>query len=266
MTEEKEPVEDKKEEALPVIKWARPITTSIIIPVIIANQDLLEMTVNCLKLISETVDRNDVELIMIDNGSAMPAYFKTDIYIKNPTNIGYGPAINQGIKLARGKYIVPMNNDVFVKPGWLDKLVEEVEKDDKIGVIRPIQVGQSAYGNEKRKFGQTEISVDKKDYHGFCYLIPKDVLSAVGMFDEQFVPGYCEDMDMWVRLDKAGYKMVKHYGSMVEHLGGKTSSSVNIGDSLKENRIRFKAKWGFDVFSEEWYTNWQELMSQFGSV
>ena len=203
----------------------------------------------------------------MDNGSTLPAYFKTDIYIKNPTNIGYGAAINQGIKLSSGKYIIPMNNDVFVNNKWFEPLVMALEKDKKIGVIRPTQIGQGSYNPEKRKFGQGKIIFDQKDYHGFCYAIPKKVLDKVGLFDERFAPAYCEDMDMWVRLTKAGYKMAKSFESTAEHVGGATTGAgVQIGNSLNDNRKRFKDKWGFDVFSKEWYSEYKELRSKFGEV
>ena len=279
----------KPVDATPEMSPFRDITTSIIIPVIIHDQSFAEMTLKCLQHIGKSVDRNTTEVILVDNGSKMPAYYATDVYIKNPTTIGYGPAINQGIKLARGKYIVPMNNDVFVQEGWLEPLIEAVEADSTLGVIRPIQVGNGAYGAEKRKYGTPKVSVDQKDYHGFCYLMPRTVLEKVKQripetgvrqgdtweyhyFDEQFRPGYCEDMDMWVRLTKAGYKMAKCTASEVEHLGGKTATALSAGDDnsfnamLNTNRKKFFDKWGFDCFSEEWYTNWKELRAKFGEV
>lgn len=267
----------------------RMIQNTIIIPVIINNQQLLQMTMKCLVHIGQTVNQKkdaegkpirDTEVILVDNGSQMPAYFKTDVYVKNPGNIGYGPAINQGIKLAAptSKYIIPMNNDVFVNAGWLEPLLEELEKDPTIGVIRPVAVGQSNYGTEKQKFGQGKVAIDQKDYHGFCYVIPRHVLDKLEewdehlgphskhYFDEQFAPAYCEDMDMWVRMTKAGFKMAKHFSSVVEHIGGASGPSANIGNSLQENRKKFFLKHGFDVFSEPWYSNWQELATRFGPI
>lgn len=260
----------------------RDITTSIIIPCVLDSQALIEMTMKCLQHIGQTVDRQTTEVILIDNGSKMPAYFRTDVHVKNPGNIGYGPAINQGIKLARGRYIVPMNNDCFVQDGWLKPLIDAVEGDKSIGVVRPCQVGNSAYGTEKRKFGDAAVEYGQKDYHGFCYLMPRLVLDLLKeengrpdfdqYFDEQFRPGYCEDMDMWVRLTKAGYKMAKATDSKVEHLGGITASALSqnneqvFNDVLNTNRKRFFDKHGFDVFSEDWYSNWQALRQKFGEV
>jgi len=240
---------------------------SIIIPIIVDNEQLLQMVVKCLQHIGKTTTKENVELIVVDNGSKLPAYFKTDIYIKNPTNIGYGAAINQGIKLSHGKYIIPMNDDAFVNNGWFEPLIEALEKDKSIGVIRPTQIGSGNYPAEKKKFGEDEIVFEQKDYHGFCYAMPREVFDKVGLFDEQFSPAYCEDVDMWVRITKAGYRMAKHYKSQAEHVGGATTSQgVQIGNSLNDNRKRFKVKHGFDAFSEEWYTEWKELRIKFGEV
>lgn len=250
------------------LDYFRPITTSIIIPVIIANEQLLQMTMKCLQHIGTTTDRSSTEVILIDNGSKLPAYFRTDGYVKNPINIGYGPAINQGVKLARGKYIVPMNNDVFVQEGWLEKLIEGIEADKLLGVIRPIQANAGGYGAEKRKFGEPVVAYDKKDFHGFCYLMRKETFEELGGMDEQFRPGYCEDMDLWVRLTEAGYGMAKHMESKVEHLGGATSAAGAElpNDLLNTNRKKFKEKHGFDVFTDEWYSNAAALRQKFGEI
>ena len=61
---------------------------SIIIPIVVDNEQLLQMTVKCLQHIGQTTKEmeKEIELIIVDNGSKLPAYFKTDIYIKNPVN------------------------------------------------------------------------------------------------------------------------------------------------------------------------------------
>ena len=43
--------------------------------------------------------------------------------VTNATNVGFPAAINQGLRLARGEYLVMLNNDVVVTDGWLDQLI-----------------------------------------------------------------------------------------------------------------------------------------------
>jgi glycosyltransferase involved in cell wall biosynthesis len=109
------------------IKIARGLA-SIIIPV--WNQ--LEFTQQCLASLKEHT-RPEWELIVIDNGSndGTAAYLAgvRDMasvpvtVVSNTTNLGFPAAVNQGLRLARGEYLVLMNNDVVVTDGWLDQLI-----------------------------------------------------------------------------------------------------------------------------------------------
>ena len=108
-------------------KIARELTT-IIIPV--SNQ--LEFTQQCLASLKEHT-RPAWELIVVDNGSndATAAYLAgvRDMasvpvtVVTNGTNLGFPAAINQGLRLARGEYLVLLNNDVVVTDAWLDQLI-----------------------------------------------------------------------------------------------------------------------------------------------
>jgi glycosyltransferase involved in cell wall biosynthesis len=102
--------------------------TSIIVPV--CGQ--LEFTQQCLVSLKEHT-RPAWELIVIDNGSTdgTAAYLAgvRDManvpvtVVTNTTNLGFPAAINQGLRLARGEYLVLLNNDVVVTDAWLDQLI-----------------------------------------------------------------------------------------------------------------------------------------------
>src|ERR1700677_4066136 len=102
--------------------------TSIIIPC--WNQ--IEFTQQCLASLKEHT-RPAWELIVIDNGSTdgTAAYLAgvRDMasvpvtVVTNTTNLGFPAAINQGLRLARGEYLVLLNNDVVVTDAWLDQLI-----------------------------------------------------------------------------------------------------------------------------------------------
>ena len=102
--------------------------TSIIIPV----WGQLEFTQQCLASLKEHT-RPAWELIVIDNGSndGTAAYLAgvRDMasvpvtVVTNTTNLGFPAAINQGLRLARGEYLVLLNNDVVVTDAWLDQLI-----------------------------------------------------------------------------------------------------------------------------------------------
>ena len=102
--------------------------TSIIVP----GWNQLEFTKQCIAALKEHT-RPAWELIVIDNGSTdgtalylegardMAAVPVT--LVSNATNLGFPAAINQGLQLARGEYLVLLNNDVVVTDGWLDQLI-----------------------------------------------------------------------------------------------------------------------------------------------
>ncbi len=111
---------------------ANDIVASIIIPC--WNQ--LEFTQLCIAALSAHT-RPPWELIVVDNGSSdgTAAYLSgvRDVaampvtVISNSKNIGFPAAINQGLKAARGEYLVLLNNDAVVTDGWLSQLIALTE-------------------------------------------------------------------------------------------------------------------------------------------
>jgi GT2 family glycosyltransferase len=113
--------------------------TSIIIPC----WGQLEFTQQCIAALKNHT-RPSWELIVIDNGSTD----QTGVYlagvrdmaavpvtvVSNATNLGFPAAINQGLRLARGEYLVLLNNGVVVTDGWLDQLIALVNAKTDLSV------------------------------------------------------------------------------------------------------------------------------------
>jgi GT2 family glycosyltransferase len=133
----------------------KPITglASIIIPC--WNQ--LEFTQQCLAALMKNT-RRPWELIVIDNGStdATGAYLAgvRDMasvpvtLISNSTNLGFPAAINQGLQVARGEYLVLLNNDVVLTNDWLDQLVALATA--KIGIEEDLTAKNSRDAKKER--------------------------------------------------------------------------------------------------------------------
>ena len=71
---------------------------------------------------------------------------KTDVNL-NPDNKGFAAGNNQGLLVATGDYLVLLNNDTYVTPGWISSLVRHIERDPKIGLLGPVTCN---IGNEAK--------------------------------------------------------------------------------------------------------------------
>ena len=115
----------------------RPVTTSVIIPVF----NKVEFTFQCLRSLLREVNFNDTEVIIVDNASTdrtreLLNHFRGHVrVIENAENRGFVDACNQGAESARGRYLVFLNNDTVVLPGWLEALVETIERDERAGAV-----------------------------------------------------------------------------------------------------------------------------------
>jgi O-antigen biosynthesis protein len=259
--------------------------TSIIVPC--WNQ--LEFTQQCIAAL-KVHTRPAWELIVVDNGSndgtALYLAGARDLaavpvtVVSNATNLGFPAAINQGLQLARGEYLVLLNNDVVVTDGWLDQLIaltnarsgrgEDITAEhaedaktnsEAIGLVGPM----SNYAAPPQLVDRVPYR-DVRDMHvfaqrwrdehrgkwftvpklsGFCLLMKRDVYDAVGGLDERFGLGFFDDDDLAERARRAGFELAVAYDSFVHHFGSRTfaGNGIDAGKLLDENARRFAEKW-----------------------
>ena len=111
----------------------------------------------------------DFELIVIDNGSTdesleiARSYRGRDRYtlIENATNTGFSHAVNQGIAIAKGEYVVLFNNDAFAEPDWLAELLKTADADPRIFAVSSLML----------RYYEPELADDARrlcDDPGFC--------------------------------------------------------------------------------------------------
>ena len=214
------------------------------------------------------------ELILVDNGStdAVPRIFeemktrsgpaRVEI-VHNAENLGFPKGVNQGIALAQGEYIVLLNNDTVVTPGWLEGLIRWSLHDwPKVGMVGPLsnqapapQLHQPGYQDldglepfarrlQRRNTGQ---ALETPRVTGFCLLIRKAVLEAIGgALDERFGVGFFEDDDLCMRTRLAGFKLFVAKDVYIHHFGGRTFAGLQLDTEqhLRDNFERFREKWG----------------------
>ncbi|HHY35332.1 MAG TPA: glycosyltransferase [Firmicutes bacterium] len=209
------------------------------------------------------------ELILIDNGSTdgSAEYFESlqeqhnnVVVISNPLNTGYGYACNQGLAAATGDYVVIMNNDIVVPPNWLRLLLRPAQA-PQVGIVGPrannvsgSQCIATSYGsNLDLMEGFAQTLARKNAYQGsfvvravgFCMLVKRSVIEAIGGFDPRFGIGNFEDDDFCARAQLAGFKIwiaddafVHHFGSVSFRNGG-----IDYTGLMRRNFELLKLKW-----------------------
>jgi GT2 family glycosyltransferase/glycosyltransferase involved in cell wall biosynthesis len=229
----------------------------------------LELNKLCIESVLGNTEYQNLELIVIDNGSTdgTKEYLEhlDDNRLRvviNEENRGFARANNQAISQAEGEYICLLNNDTVVAGPWLKMLVQHCQANPNLGLVGPVT---NAIGNEaKIPVGYDDISLLSKWFTQnqwqnfgklsdismlafFCVLIPKFVIESVGLLDERFETGMFEDDDYNRRVRDAGFDVklakdvfVHHW----HHASFKLLGSETFIETLEKNREKYLDKWG----------------------
>jgi GT2 family glycosyltransferase len=178
-------------------------------------------------------------------------------------NSGFVNACNAGACIARGRYLVFLNNDTEVTAGWLDALIGTFEQHPDCGLvgaklIYPDGSLQEAGGivfadGNACNYGRGGSPQDPRynfvrevDYcSGACIALPTELFRALGGFDSRYAPAYYEDTDLAFSVRAAGYRVIYQPCAEVVHFEGKTAgtdTSTGIKRFQRINREKFVAK------------------------
>jgi len=235
-----------------------------LISVIVVTFNGAEMTLACLK--SLVADAGiPLEVIIVDNGSADATLELLDriagaSIVRNDTNEGFVKAVNRGAALARGKYLLLVNNDVCVKIGSMAAALATIENRENVGAVgaKLILYGDvlqeagsiiwsdgtcSGYGRWRSPDAGEYNFLRSVDYCSAAFLlIRKDAFDRLGHFDEGFSPGYYEETDFCVRLRDKGWDVV--YNPRVEayHFEFGSSDQNSAMELQRRNHALFVSK------------------------
>jgi GT2 family glycosyltransferase len=153
--------------------------------------------------------------------------------IENTKNVGFGAAINQGVRASTSAYVATLNDDAVAHPQWLEALVSALEGRPDAGMaasqVRLYGKGhldsagmlvswdgsskQRGHGRAPEDFPVTEEALFPS---GSAALYRRATIEQVGGFDDDFFL-YCEDTDLGLRARWAGWKCLYVADAVVDH-------------------------------------------------
>lgn len=216
------------------------------VSVILLSHNLGEVTKACVESIHRNV-RIPYEIIVVDNGSErctveLLEEVKGIRLLKNTENLGFPAGCNQGMSEAKGEILWFLNNDTIVTRGSLERMVELLLSDERIGIVGPVT---------NRISGKQKIAVDydftpgvpTTDYAGidafaeknaaenagkvwkmmrlvgFSMLMRKADMEKMGGFDERMGIGTFEDDSISVKFAANGYQLLVARDAFIHHIG-----------------------------------------------
>ncbi|AGZ35204.1 glycosyltransferase family 2 protein [Pseudomonas sp. SWI6] len=197
--------------------------------------------------------------LVVDNASVddsvarMAQVCPQALLVSNKHNVGFGRANNQLLEHLQGKYALLLNTDAFVASDTLDKTLEYMEAHPECGVLGVRLVGRDGDLQPCCRYFPTPLNifvsrtgldrffpglkmVDEMSWDhgtvrecdwlpGCFYLVRREVLDQVGLFDPRYFL-YYEEVDHCKRVKEAGWKVVFYPHTTVVHIGGESSKSV----------------------------------------
>ena len=221
-----------------------------IVSVVIVNWNTRELLRACLASLPWDSERVRIEAIVVDNasedGSAemVAQQFPQARGIRNAGNVGFVRANNQGLRAATGEFLFMLNSDTEVHPGAIERLVEVLASDERIGAVGPRllntdgtpQSNAAPFPSVIHRFLPSRFEhayqralerrvQDSPDHvgrvawlTGAALMTRRDVLAGVGPLDERYFMWY-DDLDWCQKLRAAGYERVFVADAVVVHHG-----------------------------------------------
>jgi len=236
--------------------------------IIIVNYNVKEFLQNLLQSIEKASSNISKEIIIIDNASddgsvdVIKEKFPSIKLIQNKDNIGFGRANNQGLSIAKGKYILFINPDCIVSEDTFDKMISffELHLDCGLAGCKILNsdgslqlacrrsfpgpwtsftkvTGLSSLFPNSKIFARYNLTyLDESQVYevdavsGSFMMVRREAYEKIGGFDEQFFM-YGEDLDLCYRIQKAGFKVYYVPDTQIIHYKGESTKRSNLDET-----------------------------------
>lgn len=259
-----------------------------LVSILILNRDGLKHLKELFKEFDEKTNYSNYEIIVVDNASSdgsieyLESLTNLPItLIKNEENVSFSKGNNDASKIAKGEYLLLLNNDMEPTYGWLNELVGTFVNGDNVGAVGSKLVFPYYYNmfSQNKSFTIQHAGVKFREqdnpyiygpYHEHIFsphifdrainktkecvavtaaavLFKKSIYEELGGLDEGYFYGY-EDVDFMFKLSEAGYKIIYSPAALLFHHESPTRHKGNY-DLLNERNIsRLSSKWGNFLF------------------
>jgi GT2 family glycosyltransferase/glycosyltransferase involved in cell wall biosynthesis len=244
----------------------------IVVPVFNALPDVKL----CLESINGREDGCQVRVFVVNDGSNeettawLRAFCdgKMFVLIEHPHNLGYTRAVNTGLRATTASYVITLNSDTIVTTGWLKGLLRCINSSPDIGIAGPLSnaaswqnvpqlfeadgtfaVNELRAGDTPDSMARIVARVSRRAYpkvpfvNGFCFMIKRAVLDAVGFMDEENFPvGYGEENDFCIRAADAGFLLAIADDTYVFHAKSKSFGHAKRKELSQQGSATLKRK------------------------
>ncbi len=247
-------------------------TTNPRASVLIVSWNAPDLLARCLASVAESVREVSYEIVVALNEPTPDVVSSIDqsgvdaIVLRSRVNLGFGGAANLAASAASGEFLVFLNDDARVLPGWLETLVETVDRRPEAHAVGSQFLSSDGSLQEAGSIVWSDGSTlgvgrsEGADTRSYGYERRVDYCSAASLlvrrsewdrhngFDaDTFFPAYYEDADLCFKIAAAGGSVWYQPKSKVIHHQGMSTSSHYKEFLFDRNRSRFVQRWGADL-------------------
>ena len=224
-----------------------------------------ELALDAIESIREHTDPC-YEMIIVDNASpddtvaTLRSAVHGAILIENPVNMGFGAGVNHAVLHGRGEYVLVLNSDIVVEPGWLPPLINALDTDPTLGAVTPqllnvegsLQEAGASVGPDGNTWPFVDVPGEPQanaftrrvEYaSAACLLVRRAAFDEVGGFDVVYGIGYFEDVELALDLADLGLAIGYVPQSRVRHVRNASSDLETATARSAVNRKIFLDRW-----------------------